>query len=83
MGVLCGCVGVFCIWKKVNRVRDNLYGLGRDAIINQLCMTLNASSCLMAYNILTLNPLNIALTIIATKFGLSKMMVMLILAFVL
>ena len=67
----------------MRRVGRNLYGLGRDAIINQLFVSLNASHCLMAYNIITLNPLNVAITIIASKFGLSKMTVMLILAFVL
>jgi len=83
LGILCRRIRVLRIRKKVRRVGSNLYGLGRDAIINQLCISLNAKGALTAYSILTLNPLNMAITLIATKFGLSKIMVIVILAFVL
>lgn len=67
----------------MRRVARNLYGLGRDALINELLMSLNAKGCLIAYNIITLNPVNVAITLLASKFGLSKFAVMLILAFIL
>jgi hypothetical protein len=51
--------------------------------INKLCLTLGAKECLMVYNVATFNPINIAVTILASKLGLSKAVVVVIIAFLL
>jgi len=65
------------------RVRNNLYGIGRDTVINKILKELGAMNTLTLYNLITINPVQVAVTMIANKFGVSKVVVVLILAFIL
>jgi hypothetical protein len=57
--------------------RDSL----RDAIINQLCKTYNVQYGLVLYNAIMFNPIEMAISILALKLGVNKILVSLIIAF--
>jgi len=67
----------------VKRVRNNLISIGRDTIINKILKEIGAINALTLYNLITINPVQVAVTMIANKFGVSKVVVVLILAFIL
>jgi hypothetical protein len=57
-----------------------MYETGRDSALNYIITSYN-SKYLFAYQIVTSNPLDIALGILTLKFGLSKFAVLIIIAF--
>ena len=67
----------------MRRVSYNVWSIARDMAVNQFLIALNSPQCVLLYNIATANPIQIAITMIASKFGISKMAVVLILAFIL
>lgn len=67
----------------MRRVCGNLFNIGRDTLITKLLKEIGAIHTLSLYNLVTINPVQVAVTAIASKFGISKMTVVLILAFVL
>jgi hypothetical protein len=64
----------------MNRVFIRMIEMGRDSVINYIITSFNAKY-ILAYQIITTNPLDIALSILTLKFGLSKYTVLLIIAF--
>jgi hypothetical protein len=54
---------------------------GRDSAINYIISLFN-SKYVLAYQIITANPLDIAISILTLKFGLSKYAIILIIAFI-
>ena len=64
----------------MSRVFIRMIETGRDSAINYIISSFNAKYVL-AYQIITTNPLDIAITILTIKFGLSKFAVLLIIAF--
>jgi hypothetical protein len=54
---------------------------GRDSAINYIISSFN-SKYVLAYQIITANPLDIAISILTLKFGLSKYAIILIIAFI-
>jgi len=50
--------------------------------MNKLFTHFNLNSTLMLYNIISANPIDIIIGIIASKLGLSKVIVLLIIAFI-
>jgi len=71
--------------KKVMRVGRNSVMLSRDIAVNQILINSNIHSFgITIYNILTVNPYEVALSIIAVKLGFSnKIALALIIAFLL
>ena len=57
--------------------------IARDTIINKLLTYYNINNGILLYNILCTNPIDIVVGIIASKFGVSKVIVTLIIAFLL
>lgn len=55
----------------------------RDTVINKLFDKYNITNGAVLYSILTYNPLDIVITVLSAKFGVSKLIVTLILAFLL
>ena len=64
----------------MSRVFIRMIETGRDSAINYIISSFN-SKYLLAYQIITANPLDIAITILSLKLGLSKYAVILIIAF--
>ena len=53
----------------------------RDAFINQLCKTYNIQYGLILYNTIMFNPFETAISILALKLGVNKVLISLIIAF--
>jgi hypothetical protein len=64
----------------MNRVFIRMIETARDSTINYIITSFNAKY-ILAYQIITTNPLDIAFSILTLKFGLSKYTVLLIIAF--
>ena len=65
------------------KVISKLYGNIRDVIINNLLMTYNLKVGLLAYEIVSFSPLDPIITILASKIGVSKLMMLIIISFIL
>ena len=65
----------------MSRVFIRMMETGRDSAINYIISSFN-SKYVLAYQIITANPLDIAISILALKFGLSKYAIILIIAFI-
>lgn len=65
--------------KSIKVIRD----AGRDYAINKLLNLYNIQYGVLLYDIIMLNPIDIALSIIALKLGINKMLLGLIIAFLL
>lgn len=68
--------------KRINRrcflkFRD----IGRDNLINKILEHYNIQNGILLYNIITANPIDIVIAILASKLGLSKFIVTIIIAF--
>lgn len=61
------------------KIRD----IARDTLINKLFDKYNITNGALLYSILTYNPLDIVITILSAKFGVSKLIITLVLAFLL
>jgi hypothetical protein len=55
--------------------------IGRDLAISNLLTHLNMANTLFVYNLITSSPIDIAIFFLSSKLGLSKVAVLLILAF--
>ena len=60
-----------------------MFEIGRDSVINYLLSTYNLNTSLMIYNTITMNPIQIAISALALKFGIHPTLITLILAFLL
>jgi len=68
--------------KKKIKIYYKIRDIGRDTLMNKLFTHFNLNSTLMLYNIISANPIDIIIGIIASKLGLSKVIVLLIIAFI-
>ena len=69
--------------KKLKRISYKIKDIARDTFINKILNHYNISNGLLIYSILSANPIDIVVGILATKFGVSKVIVTLIIAFLL
>jgi hypothetical protein len=67
----------------VKNVGYKLRDLARDTLVDRLFKYYNVTNGMLLYNLLTYNPLDVVITILSAKFGISKIIVTLILAFLL
>ena len=61
------------------KIRD----IARDAFINKIFDKYNITNGAVLYSILTYNPIDIVITVLSAKFGISKILITIILAFLL
>lgn len=73
----------FFFKEKITRVNYKIRDIARDTLVNKLLTYYNINNGILLYNILCSNPIDIVVGIIASKFGLSKVVVTLIIAFLL
>jgi hypothetical protein len=72
------------VCKKGLRFTRNIFSIGRDIAINQVLLSFNMPITLTVYNIISANPIQVAVALLATKFGIhSKIVVAVIIAFLL
>lgn len=65
--------------KFTYKIRD----IVRDTLINKLFDKYNITNGAVLYSILTYNPLDVVITVLSAKFGVSKLIITLVLAFLL
>ena len=65
------------------KVINKLYCNCRDALINNLLMTYNLKLGVFAYQMVTFSPMDPIITILATKIGVSKLVMLIIISFIL
>ena len=69
--------------KKMKRVSYKIRDICRDTAITKLLNHYNINNGLLIYSIVSANPIDIIIGIIAAKLGLSKIVVTIIIAFLL
>ena len=81
--VLCWSERIFLDSKKVTRVSYRLRDLARDTLVDRIFRYYHIDSGLMLYQLLTYNPLEVVIGILSAKFGISKIIITIIVAFLL
>jgi hypothetical protein len=71
------------VQKKVSKLGLKLMEQSRDYFISELFKHFKISNGLILYNIVTSNPIDIVIAILSIKLGLSKTVIILIVAFLL
>ena len=72
------------VWKKVIRISKNIFGMGRDVAVNQALINAHINWGVTIYSVISANPLEIALSVLAVKLGVTnKIILTLIVAFLL
>ena len=72
------------VWKKVMKVSKNMLFMGRDVAINQALYRADMNWGVTIYNVITTNPIEITLNLLAVKLGFTnKLIISLIIAFIL
>ena len=65
------------------RVGFNFFSVGKEIMIRNILKTFNIEYALFVYEIISFNPIGSIVNLLAVKFGISKIVVMIILAFLL
>ena len=71
------------IFKKVSKITMRIFDVGREKLIRHFLNIYNAKTAIIIYNVLTYSPLENIITYLGCKFGLSKAVILIILAIVL
>jgi hypothetical protein len=71
------------VQKKVSKLGFKIMEQSRDYLISELFKHFKISNGLILYNIVTSNPIDIVIAISSIKLGLSKSLIILIVAFLL
>ena len=69
--------------KKVNKELSLIFDYGQSLAMNYLLGMLNIPYSLTIYNTLTTTPINILINLIALKYGISPLVVSMIITFIL
>ena len=69
--------------KKINRIGLNFRSIGKEIIVRKFLSAFDIKYALLIYEVISYNPIVSVVNILATKFGLSKTLIMIILAFLL
>lgn len=79
--ILCWCKRMLRLHKKVKKISYKFRDIIRDTLINKLFDYFHITNGALIYSIITTNPVDIVISILAAKFGISKILVTLIIAF--
>ena len=71
------------IFKKINKVSMRIFNVGREKLIRHILNAYNAKYAIIIYDLITYSPIENIISILGCKFGLSKIVVLIILAFLL
>ena len=69
--------------KKINRIGLNFISLGKEIMIRKILGVFDIKHALIIYEIISFNPVGSIINVLASQFGLSKPIIMIILAFLL
>ena len=69
--------------KKIIKISYNLLSIGRDYLINELLLKFDIQYTVQIYQLITVNGSQVALTIMLSKLGLTKIAILLIIGFLL
>jgi hypothetical protein len=65
----------------VNRIFIKFIENGRDLLINEILKQFNVTNGVMLYNILSANTIDVIVSILSLKLGLSKIAILIIIGF--
>ncbi len=67
----------------MKRVYYNVRDFGRDSAINRILESFGMNSSVIIYNLITSNPIHVAIELLTAKYGLSKAIITIVLIFLL
>ena len=65
------------------KIFRNIFNFGKDSMIKNLLKAYNIKYTILIYELITYSPLDSVITILCGKLGLSKAVILIILAFIL
>jgi hypothetical protein len=71
------------VQKKIKNIFFKFFDIGRDTLINKLLNYYHINNGILIYSIISANPIDMVIGLLASKLGLSKVVIMLIVAFLL
>ena len=71
------------VQKKIKNIFFKFFDIGRDTLINKLLNYYHINNGILIYSIISANPIDLVIGLLASKLGLSKVVIMLIVAFLL
>jgi len=71
------------VQKKLKNIFFKFFDIGRDTLINKLLNYYHINNGILIYSIISANPIDLVIGLLASKLGLSKVVIMLIVAFLL
>jgi len=71
------------VQKKLKNIFFKFFDIGRDTLINKLLNYYHINNGILIYSIISANPIDMVIGLLASKLGLSKVVIMLIVAFLL
>jgi len=69
------------VQKKIKNIFFKFFDIGRDTLINKLLNYYHINNGILIYSIISANPIDLVIGLLASKLGLSKVVIMLIVAF--
>ena len=69
------------VQKKIKNIFFKFFDIGRDTLINKLLNYYHINNGILIYSIISANPIDMVIGLLASKLGLSKVVIMLIVAF--
>ena len=75
------CFRVF--FQKINKITYKIFGFGKDVMIKNLLKIYNIKYAVLIYDMITYSPIENITMLLCSKFGVSKIVALMILAFIL
>jgi hypothetical protein len=70
-------------FQKINKITFKIFSLGKDVMIKNLLKLYNIKYAVLIYDMITYSPIENITMLLCSKFGISKIVALMILAFLL
>jgi hypothetical protein len=70
-------------FQKIHKISFKIIGLGKDCVIRGLLKAYNIKYTILIYDMITYSPIENVIMLLCGKFGISKLVALVILAFLL
>jgi hypothetical protein len=70
-------------FQKIHKISFKIFGFGKDIMIRNLLKIYNIKYAVLIYDMITYSPIENIILLLCSKFGVSKIIALMILAFVL
>ena len=75
------CIRIF--FQKIHKITFRVFSLGKDVMIRNLLKVYNIKYAVLIYDLITYSPIENILLLLCGKFGISKTVALIIIAFLL